>query len=429
MKRKSIIATCVLIISACNLTGQTFYGEIRQRGEYRYGYKVPADSSSDYAVFVSQRTRLGVSFDLKNVQTKITIQDVRVWGNQKLKSSDATTGIYEAWVLLPLTDSLSLKLGRQELIYDNERILSNNNWNQAGQVHDAAVVKYRHNGLKVDWGLSYNSQEESLFGNDYSESFKGGKLEGNYKSMSFIHLEKMLTKKLKLSITSVGDAFQKENTSNTNYVRGTFGGSAIWETPFSTFLSLHGYYQTGKTPDALKINAWYLNPEANVKLNKLSLNPGAEIFSGNNKNTGAEGKHYAFSSLYGTGHNYNGHMDYFTDIPKHTKNAGLIDIYLKNSFKLTDKASLKLDYHYFKLQNEYVYHEELKTTVYSYSYLGSEIDFNCNIEFSKEVGLLFGYSVFIPEEPLNYILGGDSGKLSQWGFVMLTVKPNFKLSK
>lgn len=430
MKKILIIALCLMATTVYNLSSQTFYGEIRQRGEYRNGYKMPADSASEYSAFVSQRTRLGVGFNLKNVEMRITLQDVRAWGDQKLKTNKATTGIYEAWALLPISDSFAVKLGRQELIYDNERILSNNNWNQAGQVHDAAVLKYKHKGLKVDFGLAYNSQEEALYGNDYSESFIGGYLAGNYKAMGFLYAEKTLSDKVKLAITSVADAFQKLNTSNTNYVRSTFGATAIYKPLKNTYFELRGYYQTGKTNQANEINSWYVNPEAKIKvIDKFSINPGAEIISGNDRNTLSKGNFNAFSTLYGTGHNFNGFMDYFTDMPKHTKNAGLIDIYLKNSYQLTEKTNIKLDYHYFKIQNEFVHYTIPSTTIYKNSYLGSEIDFNVNFAFSKEVNLMLGYSMFLSEEPLNLILGGEAGKASHWGVAMLTIKPKFSATK
>lgn len=430
MRKKGIIALCIIITSALNLNSQTFFGEIRQRGEYRDGYKVPAYPSSEFAAFVSQRTRLGVNFNQKNIEMKITFQDVRTWGDQKLKTNKATTGIYEAWALLPINDSFAIKLGRQELIYDNERLLSNNNWNQAGQVHDAAVLKFKYNGINTDFGLAYNSQEEALFGNSYYLSYPGNSLEGNYKAMSFLYVEKTLSEKVKLSITSIADAFQKLNSHNVNYIRGTFGATAIYKPIKNLNFELRGYYQTGKTNQGYDINAWYVNPQANIKVtDKLNINPGTEIISGNGRNDLSRGEYKAFSKLYGTGHSFNGYMDYFTNMPNHTGNAGLIDIYLKNTYLLSKKTNIKLNYHYFKLQNEYVHYSMPKTTIYRNTYLGSEIDLNFNIAFTKEINLLMGYSIFLPEEPLNYILGGDANELSHWGVVMLTIKPKFNATK
>lgn len=51
-------------------------------------------------------------------------------------------------------------------------------------------------------------------------------------------------------------------------------------------------------------------------------------------------------------HIFNGNMEYFTSAGS-TKNAGLVDIYLNLSYKLSDKLSVKADYHNFSLQNKY----------------------------------------------------------------------------
>jgi len=430
MKKITLLLNIFIVYSNI-VFSQILSGEIRQRGEYRNGYKTLPDSNSTFASFVSQRSRLGAAFKLKNIEMKITFQDVRTWGSQKLKTTEASTGVYEAWTMIPITDSIYIKLGRQEIIYNNQRILSNNNWNQNGQVHDAAMLKYQYKGLKINLCLAFNADKENLYGNDYSASFENDKLSGNYKSLNFISAEKEIKNKVKISIISIAEGFQKENTTNTNYIRVTSGGNISYKPNNYITGEMHCYWQGGKTRQGTNINALYINPNLYLYLhnNKININPGSEIFSGNdtrkNNNT-----YKVFSTLYGTGHSFNGHIDYFTDIPKNTKNAGLIDIYVKNSIKISDKSAIAIDYHYFQLQNIYVHKETNgSATIFNKSYLGSEIDLNYNINIFKELSLLLGYSTFIPEEPLNYLIGGTINKISHWGFIMLTFKPTFNISK
>jgi hypothetical protein len=58
-------------------------------------------------------------------------------------------------------------------------------------------------------------------------------------------------------------------------------------------------------------------------------------------------------------------------------------------------------------------------------YLGSELDLNCKVDFSKSISLLFGYSFMLGTTSLEYIKGGDKDQWSNWAFVMLTLRPTF----
>ena len=99
-------------------------GEIRPRTEYRDGYTKPILTTNDPGIFTSQRTRLGLTFTSGILTTQITLQDARVFGQFSNTSTDATTGIYEAWAEMLLIPGGSLKLGRQIIKYDDNRLFS-----------------------------------------------------------------------------------------------------------------------------------------------------------------------------------------------------------------------------------------------------------------------------------------------------------------
>ena len=99
-----------------------------------------ADTSA--AAFVSQRTRLNLDFENESFQTHISFQDVRVWGQEPQRQFEPSIDLHHAWVEVFLTDSLSLRAGRQPLLYDNQRFLAINNWIQPAQKHDALLLKY-----------------------------------------------------------------------------------------------------------------------------------------------------------------------------------------------------------------------------------------------------------------------------------------------
>ena len=69
------------------------------------------------------------------VKFGVTVQDVRVWGQDVSTINRTTTAdnnalmLHEAWAEMLLTDTtlknkaLSLKIGRQELNYDDQRLI------------------------------------------------------------------------------------------------------------------------------------------------------------------------------------------------------------------------------------------------------------------------------------------------------------------
>ena len=92
--------------------------------------------------FISQRTRLNLGYKNPRFSVGITVQDVRVWGQDASTINRyAAPGldgimIHEAWAQVNLLDTarkdmeLQVKLGRQELNYDDARLLGNLDWLQ-----------------------------------------------------------------------------------------------------------------------------------------------------------------------------------------------------------------------------------------------------------------------------------------------------------
>src|SRR6478735_3598994 len=95
--------------------------ELRPRLELRAGYRtLPPDDpeKSKPAFFVSQRSRLNVSYGQKKYSLKVSFQDVRTWGDEELTLDVPSTGIHEAYGQVQFSDDASLRVGRQELVYD-----------------------------------------------------------------------------------------------------------------------------------------------------------------------------------------------------------------------------------------------------------------------------------------------------------------------
>jgi hypothetical protein len=418
MKKFLVFSVLLASIGYNGFSQFSISGEFRPRGEYRHGYKQMADDTLhiDPAILVSQRTRINLNYKAPQYKVGFSLQDVRCWGDQVPKEDVASLAVYQAWLAYKIYDSLWVKLGRQDIVFDNERLFSNNNWNQNSQAHDALRLTFQKEKIKLDAISSYNSSSDQYFGNDYAYYDK------NYKLLNILWISKNFGH-IKTQLMGINDGFQKAGTKATIYMRYTHGGGI--DIPLKTFLFQgRGYHQSGKTIEGTTINANYFSANlTDTVLKCLIITAGMEWLSGNDALDTTNTQQHAFDPLYGSNHSYQGSLDYFTSIIKNTGGAGLEDFYLKTQFKCCKTTSILLDYHAFLLQNNYVNAGEDKPID---KYLASEIDAMVRFKLAKEATLELGYSYLIPTKSMETVLNkGYTSTINHWAYLMLTVKPNF----
>ncbi|MES2794612.1 MAG: alginate export family protein [Bacteroidota bacterium] len=152
-------------------------GQMRTRTEVRNGLGNLVPIGSKKAGFTSQRTRLNFGYKWDRVTFGATVQDVRVWGQDASSISNADGSrlmLHEGWSEITLAnkadttikfkmfDQLSVKIGRQELIYDDVRLIGNLDWLQQGRRHDMALLKGVHNGWQFDIGYAFNQNNDGF---------------------------------------------------------------------------------------------------------------------------------------------------------------------------------------------------------------------------------------------------------------------------
>ena len=155
----------------------TLTGQLRTRTEIRNGLANLVAKGSKAAAFTSQRTRLSFGYKWDRLTFGVAVQDVRVWGQDASSISNADGNkfmLHEAWADLvlfnkadtsirsKLFDLMSLKVGRQELIYDDQRLIGNLDWLQQGRRHDMALLKTVHKGWQVDIGYAFNQNSDAF---------------------------------------------------------------------------------------------------------------------------------------------------------------------------------------------------------------------------------------------------------------------------
>lgn len=417
--KKNVLFCFFLLGITIAVTGQvTLTGEFRPKFELRDGYKTLLADDQHAAFVTAQRSRLNLAYTDARIATYFSVQDVRFWGESPAKADASTMNVFQAWAQVFLNESWAVRLGRQELSYDQNRLLGASNWNDVGASHDLLQVMY-HNAFDLQAGFAYN--------NDKSKNAESNYPLNNYKTLAFLRGEKDLGKFFNASLIVLTDGNQKEDSDYAIYQRYTYGGNLQFSND-SARTKAYGsaYLQSGKSPEGLDISAYFvaLNLEYGFTKAMTGL-VAAEYFSGDDAFSTSNTKH-SFNNLYGNGHNLYGYMDYFSQIDKDTKGGGLLDLYARMNYKFSKKASAELTYHNISFTNSVV--DSISTPGISKkadAYLGSEIDVTFKYKPAANLEFSCGYSTMLAAPSMEILKGGSHSRYQQWAWVMLTFKPEF----
>ena len=138
--------------------------QIRPRAEYRNGVLFPRHKGDEATGFVNNRARLTMNYERDNLSIGLSAQHVGVWGQDPQIDKNGRFILNEAWAQLDFGHGLFAKLGRQSLVYDDERILGALDWNVAGRYHDALKLGYQDAANQLHLILSFNQNDEKTIG-------------------------------------------------------------------------------------------------------------------------------------------------------------------------------------------------------------------------------------------------------------------------
>src|SRR4030095_29448 len=125
--------------------------------------------------------------------------------------------LHEAYGQVQFSDETMVRVGRQEFVYDDERLIGNSNWAQQARSFDAALFKYNHNGWSVDAAGAFNQQKENLFTTDYTLN--------SFKVLGFLHAGRSVENKYKGYMVFITDGFQGTDTTRELFMRYTYGAN------------------------------------------------------------------------------------------------------------------------------------------------------------------------------------------------------------
>lgn len=395
--------------------------QIRPRAEYRNGVLFPRPAGETAAGFINNRARISMGYERDRLSLGLSAQHVGVWGQDPQIDKNGRFILNEAWARLDFGSGFYTKLGRQTLVYDDERILGALDWNVAGRYHDALKLGYADAKNQVDLVLAFNQNDEHTIGGTY---YAPGAQP--YKTMQTVWYKHCGSRFFNASFLlmnlglEAGDPETKK--SDTKYMQ-TLGTNLIY-TPAGWSLGGTFYYQFGQNKAGRDVSAFMWAVQAAYQLDRQwKIGIGSDYLSGADSKGG--GKYKAFDPLYGTHHKFYGAMDYFyASAFVNGVNPGLWDNQVNVAYKPSKKVNLSLAYHYFSITGE-VYENGRETD----RGLGSELDFQVDWTIMKDVKLSAGYSTMLGTHTMQVVKGGNPSHWQDWGWLSLNINPTVFISK
>lgn len=418
-KRKAVLCGTSLVLAALGLGNAANASaadapsvvvkpsaQVRQRGVLDSGRDFAERTGAAHRRYVTQRARLGLHVaHSSGVRMQVTLQDVRAWGEE----ADPTTytalgfGMYEGYGQVDLAGHVTLTVGRQGLSWDEERLIGKLDWAQRARSFNAVRLDGQHGNLQWQaFGTMLTADNAQAEADAHANTIATG----TEKVMGAGRLAWTPNNDWKVAAMYLlrwSEAQREKRHTAGAFLTGKLADGALG-------VQAEGYTQLGELGGET-LQAWMA--AARVKAQGSGkAKPAAwvwgEALSGNRKASGA------FDTLYGTNHRYYGEMDFFLDIPKHTKNHGLVDAGAGGSALVAEGLTAGAEWHWF-----HSYRPDLKTKS---SELGHEIDVKATYAVRKGLWLQAVYGVFMTGDAMRNLRAPTvSGPLQVEQMLFLTV--------
>ena len=358
------------------------------------------DSRSTSASASYLRSRLNINLVSQNYKIYFQLQDTRLLGNQNnspsiTREQDFSPSFHQVFGEINgiLGSKNKTRVGRFEMPLGNQRIFSNNNWNENGRSFEGiANIRKTKNGNI----LFFHLINADLFPmNDQFDYVVNG-LYGTTK-MNFFRSKKQTIDSdetpIKNSPLNLDYYYYNEDivlTPNTNTKQRKTYGLRVFKKFKSIDFEAEFAFQNGEYySDKINASLSSINIKAPISFTPLieSLSFSKEYISGDEFLLGgSDGELTGFAKPFGAAHKFHGYYDN----PIHNKfldnsHAGLNEWFIESDHKLSSNFNLSIKYHHFK--------DAIDFDVY-----GNELDFILSKKLPFGGKLIQGFSIYYPED-------------------------------
>ncbi|HHT9109776.1 MAG TPA: alginate export family protein, partial [Candidatus Brocadiaceae bacterium] len=430
-------------------------GQIRTRAEYSNGYyNVPTGNATlpgqDFKTrhasqstdddYVLNQARLWADADVnEHLRVFIQLQDARVFGSEGTTVGyanpgnensifDLHQGYFDIKKLFELP--LTVRVGRQEIVWGDHRVIGNFVWSNVGRVFDGGRIMWDTDATHAEV-FAARVDEKGFLGDTSTPGDKNAN--ENLYAAQYAFKKLVPSALLELMYIQKNDQDSVSNSAVTNGFAAPGAGTVV----------IHdiGARIDGKVPD---MDAWDYTVEAHGQFGDyadltqrayagaartgytfkdLNWKPrfGVEYDYASGDHNPTDGKHTTFDNLYPTNHwqgNY-GFVDLLSWQNLHDARANV-------KVQPTNKLTAQVDYHYYWLAsaNDGWYLANGTSAfghpgVSSSNSLADEIDLTVGYDLYKNVKILAGYSFFDPNAWITQTAGDHIN--TQWGYLQTTV--------
>lgn len=393
--------------------------QLMTRGESRVGgFKADSLDRERFSNFALGRYRIVADYQQSWLEVRLTPQYSGVWGQ-----ASAGLVLYEGWAKMQTEKGLFVKIGRQELTYDDGRIIGNDDWTMTAPTHDVLKLGYDGENHKVHLLAAYNQNAENI---DNGVIYYSGGLQP-YKTMQTLWYHYDTPKKM-FGISLLGMNIGMQNADQehpTTYYQQLVGTYMAFR---PKHWSLEGafYYQMGKEEHGMTIDAFMASAKLNVMPSeKYNLYAGYDYLSGDKYfNVPPEGgvglvfhdKARGFNAIFGSHHEFYGAMDFFylsNYVGGFT--PGLQNLYFGGNIKPVNGLSVNAAYHYYAIATDLDY-VNTKT-------LGHSVELSSSYAFNKAVSVSAGYTFMKGGETMELLNKVSEKRQLHWAWLMMTISP------
>ena len=389
------------------------------RGEMRFG-GFTEGAEENRAQFLMERTRLSLDYKRPYIEAKVTAQHSGVWG----QSGKGSFNLHEAWAQLTAKNGLFLKMGRQVLSYDDERVIGANDWAMAANSHDVIKFGYEGHGHKVHAIFGFNQNAESISGGSLYTGDSYKMMHTLWYHFDFLKIP-IGASLLFMNIAMQGDKYNNVEYKNPcNRYQQLVGGYLSYK-PGKLTAEASYYHQLGRTEENSKLDAWMASIKAQYQISrKVGVLTGYDYLSGDDyfvvRKSGGLGliQHKVFkffNPVYGSHHKFYGLMDFFyVQAFSDTFSPGLQNLYAGASYSPIKGLNLSATYHYLAMA----------TTLKGLSKtLGHDIDFEASYRILKDAHVALGFSYMAGTDTMERLKRAEGNDDLKWAWFSLIVSP------
>lgn len=384
----------------------TLSGEYRLRGEYRNNAADYDDNTSDARGFWGQRIRLTANASVNdNASVKLTLQDSRELGESDSLISDTTESpdFHEAYLNVSnvFDTPVSLRLGRQELNYGDQRLVGSFGWSNYGRAFDGFKAVYSNDAVSVDAFYMIVSEDTTVTTNSSTGATTLG---ANANDTYFRGIYATIKQAIPNNTLDVYLLNQHQNAATVATNRHTIGARLKGAVAGVNY-TLELPYQTGET-GASDIEAWAFAAKVGYAIPgaPMGLKVGAEYNLGTGDDTATTTEDEGFNNIYPTNHGHFG----IGDVVNSWNNINAWSI--NASADVNEKLNVYLAYWNYKTDQKNTAGE---------SDSGTEIDLVAQYKYASNLSLEAGAARFTPGKVLAPTTPDDA---QDWAYLQVTAK-------